>query len=640
MDRLSPISKNQLQYLLLCVLVILSVVLLHMYQFDDYNYRQDEAWHVYLVLENNPAQILTRFQQEVHPPGWILLLDAWVGLVGHHEVATRHASTLLMSMSLALLIRLGADITHKAIGIVGAILLGVLPFIQFFAHEIRPYSTLLMLTIAFSLLYLRWQLHRTVRYSLALFLVGVCLVYTHYYGAFVVLAHGLVSLILLKKDWSRLIQLFSIMGLIAGTLIAWLILVYQSISDLGVSYFMDTSWETLRILYEQMMMHPTSTGIFLFAVAMVMPKAGNQSTKSYFRFGQHWSNLYLILVPLIMLGVIFSINLLIQTVTPRNMIVIVPFFALLLASAMRDFRTSVICILLTIITVASIVDYRPLVSNAAYREVGEHIQAQYRVGETGIVIATPAIWEQIPVDYYLSERTSLDIDHTDLFNITVQEALAVTPIDYQYHVTDIDDTSLELFERYIADKHDIWWVYTSEFETATMFLDTLKQDFAFVQEITFSEGYMRDVSVALFRRVPEDTSNGFVFGTIFDLLSWQLRDDVQVVPCQEITVDSFWTLANIPETNFVQTLTLADRDGQGIAQVDAPPADTLTLLWEDERIYVDERTLTIPCDIEAGSYDLLIGLYDDSVNLLNVVNRAGDDVGSIAYLTTLSVDAP
>ena len=58
------------------------------------------------------------------------------------------------------------------------------------------------------------------------------------------------------------------------------------------------------------------------------------------------------------------------------------------------------------------------------------------------------------------------------------------------------------------------------------------------------------------------------------------------------------------------TLSLRNEWGEVLARTDASLSYTESHLWEVGKVYLDERSLTLPCDLPAGRYQVSLGLYD------------------------------
>ena len=178
-------------------------------------------------------------------------------------------------------------------------------------------------------------------------------------------------------------------------------------------------------------------------------------------------------------------------------------------------------------------------------------------------------------------------------------------------------------------------------------LAALEREYSIYTVIDFpGETYYRPLEVLEYRRQPAALAAPlWRFGDAFNLLSWRLNDDHIVQPCATVSVDTWWSLAQATTALYSSTLVLVDADGQGVSNADDVPGGAyLTSIWQPGQYYFDERELLVPCDLPAGDYSLVLGMYQlpaeagDPVENLPVYTAAGDATGRrYEYLTTLSV---
>ncbi len=115
-------------------------------------------------------------------------------------------------------------------------------------------------------------------------------------------------------------------------------------------------------------------------------------------------------------------------------------------------------------------------------------------------------------------------------------------------------------------------------------------------------------SITRFQRPPDDLQTRYQFGEErIQLLAADAPEVVQ--PCQALTVTTWWRSPAPPQDNYSLSVALFDDAGQVVAQQDGAISHIPMLLWEVERLYVDTRRLTAPCDLPRGDYDLRLGFY-------------------------------
>lgn len=107
--------------------------------------------------------------------------------------------------------------------------------------------------------------------------------------------------------------------------------------------------------------------------------------------------------------------------------------------------------------------------------------------------------------------------------------------------------------------------------------------------------------------------------------------------CATLEIQSWWTPQLANTDNYRVTFVLADQTGSGQAQSDGLLGSRPSRPTDQEGL-LDWRAIEIPCDLELGSYNLLVGLYDASTVTNQPITTAdGAPLGNLAYLTTITV---
>ena len=154
-------------------------------------------------------------------------------------------------------------------------------------------------------------------------------------------------------------------------------------------------------------------------------------------------------------------------------------------------------------------------------------------------------------------------------------------------------------------------------------------------------GFLFDRKQAEVRYLPEGLAPRHNFGGELSLGHWELRDSVQVQPCQRIRVESWWQTVAPPQADYSLQLAMTDADGGFLVSADHGLASGSTRDQAPDHWYPDGRILRIPCDAPAGEYPLIFSVYDpesnaasDKLPLIQADGSAGD---TWLYLTTLFV---
>ena len=179
-----------------------------------------------LRVPYTPAQVWESISQysPQHVPGYFILLSGWVALTGWTPFAMRALSLLFGLLAIALTYRLGAEWVSRRVGLYAALVLSVSALLVHFAHELRMYTLMALLTV-----FLLWVYRRVVtpgrqpkRWEWAgLFFGAVSVIWVHYVSGIVVVAVGLYHLLFVPKN-RRWLWVTVLLGLACLSFLPWL----------------------------------------------------------------------------------------------------------------------------------------------------------------------------------------------------------------------------------------------------------------------------------------------------------------------------------------------------------------------------------------------------------------------------------
>jgi mannosyltransferase len=163
----------------------------------------DEAFSVYLA-SMAPSELIARTAADIHPPLYYFLLHGWMLAVGSSEFALRFLSLmfgvltvpLFFLLSRRLLRFLSPNMAPQA-GLLAMAVSAIAPFYVWYSQEGRMYTLLTFLGALASLLLLRLLAGdaRRPRVELVIWVaVSVTVIYTHFYGFFLLAFHLLYVL--------------------------------------------------------------------------------------------------------------------------------------------------------------------------------------------------------------------------------------------------------------------------------------------------------------------------------------------------------------------------------------------------------------------------------------------------------------
>ena len=114
-----------------------------------------------------------------------------------------------------------------------------------------------------------------------------------------------------------------------------------------------------------------------------------------------------------------------------------------------------------------------------------------------------------------------------------------------------------------------------------------------------------------YERLPEQFEVSATIADHIELLAVS-GTEVPWQPCDALTFRTLWRTQQPIEMGYGYSMTLSLRNewGEVLARTDASLSYTESHLWEVGKVYLDERSLTLPCDLPAGRYQVSLGLYD------------------------------
>ena len=653
---MTPTRKSTFFTILIPALTILFLLTVQAYHFHDRPYRQDEAWVIHDGIENiqqiglinHTLQIFS----EVVPENFIQ--DIWVYLFGHDEHIVRFLSTLTLFIAMAFAYRLASDLFDHQTGRLTLVILGTISIFMFFTHEARPYAALALGTVGFMWALLHFIRRPNRTYFILAFVLCALPFYLHPFLLYIFAGQAICVLLFVRWDrqlYLRGVSLFAILSVIIG-----LRMIINFADRSGtIAYGTATSLEGLIALYNDFKFNPESLGLFLIGLGVFLPidRFKFSSQVSTMRFGQRWRKWWVIGGVVIVFVGIMAVNMVVVSVTPRNLIIIAPFLAMIAAYGLRHLPWQAHLIAVLMFIVPYTLDLRSHAGTAGYPEVAQYMNENYDNANDRMMIIANQLWEWIPIKYYLDERTDLGLTETDIFLVSLRRTDLFVPQEFpeQNAITNSrvarGDDEWKYMLDYLGDRQTLWVIYGNPFvegnRMGEVVQEWIDENYTIYSRIDFpGEDYYRPLEIIEYRRNPVEDMPIVRFGDDITLADWELNDSVEVAPCQTISVDTWWQTDVMADTLYSSTLVIANADGQGVANADDMPGGVfMTPLWETDELYFDERQLTIPCDIESGSYNLLLGFYDigtvETDGNLPVNSPDGESLGTtLYYLTTLT----
>jgi uncharacterized membrane protein len=180
-DRVSRLDKT-------AVGIVLFATVARLWSIGSESLHYDEVYAVLVGSQNVGAILMGDPTVSPHPPLYFFILRLWTAVFGVAEASVRFPSAIFGAVSVALLYLVGRLLFDRRTAVVSAAILAVSSFHLFHSQNARMYSLLSMFTLSSFYFYLR-STSEPNRLELACYtLSSALLLYTHIFGAFVLLA--------------------------------------------------------------------------------------------------------------------------------------------------------------------------------------------------------------------------------------------------------------------------------------------------------------------------------------------------------------------------------------------------------------------------------------------------------------------
>ena len=130
-------------------------------------------------------------QNDNNPPLYYMLMHFWVSFFGDSEFSLRLPSAIIGTGSIVMIYLVGNLLYNRTIGLISALILAVSVFHIEYSQEARSYSLLALLTLCSFYFFLRTISGSGWFHSVAYIVSSVLLMYTHFYGVFILVAQNI-----------------------------------------------------------------------------------------------------------------------------------------------------------------------------------------------------------------------------------------------------------------------------------------------------------------------------------------------------------------------------------------------------------------------------------------------------------------
>ncbi|MAS36812.1 MAG: hypothetical protein CL610_22600 [Anaerolineaceae bacterium] len=457
-------SARQRSYLLIAVLIVL-VIGLHSLQFASLDYREDEIHTLRMARELNlPGLVQYLAGNDIHPPVWRMLAVGWINLFGMDAGLTRAFSGLFTVLTLAFVFRLASDLFTHRVGVLAVIILGCLPFFQFYGHELRPYAVLAMTAAGMQWSLLRWIRHGKFVHALLFVLLGILALYTHFFAVFLLAALALTFVLIVRWDPARYLRAFGLWAAIGLAFLPWVIPLLHGMfvrDPGGAHYTLEQNAEGWMALLRGMQGLPLLIlPALLITVQAAYPFARRRPVR-VMRFPVEWRRLYVLALPVFALGLIILTDRFVSILTPRNLMIIVPSLAILSAALIAIITPLFRYLMMTLIIAVGLFGFQPYNITVPYQGIVDVLTPSFQPTDR---IVTNINHNEVGVSalvYYLLDVMPQPMDVDSMIHIVEPGVVAtfqrqLTPVTHI--LRDDDPQTVEAFDAFLQDTQRVWLI--------------------------------------------------------------------------------------------------------------------------------------------------------------------------------------
>lgn len=154
------------------------------------------------------GELINDLARNNHPPLFESIVWVWLRIVGYHTVALRILPLIFSALAATMLFRLGQRYFSYFVGLLAALIFTFSVMHIYFSHELRSYPLLALITATSLYIYLKGNnqtnnSNKSNSWWWSLAVVNTILIYTHYFGVFLILAQGIHALLFSETQKTR-----------------------------------------------------------------------------------------------------------------------------------------------------------------------------------------------------------------------------------------------------------------------------------------------------------------------------------------------------------------------------------------------------------------------------------------------------
>lgn len=567
-------------YLLTALLLFAFFYFLH--DLDALGLWVDEGWTVSATNEVSLVDVTKWVAEDVHPPLYFYLVYGWRQFTGDTVFEFRYLTVLTIVLSTAVVYRLGKSLFSEHAGQISALLYILHDLVWVLGREARQYPLLQLLAALTVWQYWRFWHHPTRQRGLWFGLSGSALLWTNYWGGFMLLTLAIHALITRRNQLKPYILSFGGIGL---SFSLWLPTLYTQLTEGipdGLGHALPATPDGYESLLFQLVGIPE---IFWLILALVGVFAIWQ-----WQTPREWFSSVSILLGLIIgltVGLTLFINYEYPILSFRTLSIVIPFILVLIAHTLSRFRPAEQFVLVSILVVHSLATQSaepPL--HLPWADVADYVVA-HATHDDEIVIEVR--YDVYALRYYLEQNDP-------------NQPYLMTEVDRVNYRNNQQTDFKEILEDLLVDVDGIW---VTKHNSPVYDIRPRLEEVGFINTANIIWGPSSDWFIELWRfdRPPSEILSTFGAEMQIGRIKSEVRQD-------ELTVNILWSPPVNPSQNYVVSVFLLDEVGFLKTQHDSQPLEwtSSTTTWEANNWYFDSHILPIT-DLPAGAYQLGVKVY-------------------------------
>lgn len=586
----------------------------------------DEGWSIWATDDPHLNVVMDNLAHDRHPPLYFVALRGWRSLAGDSPLTLRYLSIAAGLLSVAVTYRIGADVFGRRAGLYAALVLAALPIAVYYSQEVRHYGWFMLMVMLSWLCFLRFLKYPTFGIWLGYILSVTLAFYTLYFAVLPLVVQIVVGLVWRfspsplipplarqgKGNRRRILLASPKLGLFA----AWMAMTVLYAPWLWVIATIQFPTLTSGIgslpgTYAATLANIPPLGELLLGTQWALPLGlGTLGVWAMWRNHKE-SRISAPLQWVVVLGGIgllvamFILSLKFNLLSGRTLVFVVPLLVLVCgygASIGQDQNSTllkpsyklanVVLGAWLIVTIATPVVVQPRIDSDTAAQI---VAADYAAGDL-IVLETG--WDDNAFAYQLRRA--------------LPQAEMIRTISRADIYSDEKDLLPALTPRFEANRR-IWviqWLQAPQIMNA---LEGGASGYRAVlrRELPVNADYRQRFGDSVIKMVlyekPQLDATPRQFGEVFTL-----RDALvptQVHAGDRFPVDLWWSALQQPTLDYSVGVFVLDASGAVRADHNGPPADKPTTQWAVDELYFDRHTLTLPPDLPAGHYSIVVKVY-------------------------------